>query len=98
MTPRLLGEQLRPGSAPPTAAPHRQHVTLRGALNIAFKRRLTPFHPANQVELPPEPIAELAVWSFAEVDAFLTLAKEDRLGAAYHLLATTGMRRVECWG
>ena len=83
---------------PSIATVRRTHATLRGALNSAFKRRLIPFNPANQVELPPEPMAERAVWNFEEVDAFLTLAKEDRLGAAYHLLATTGMRRGECCG
>lgn len=90
---------IRTSDRPPSVATMRRiHATLRGALNTAFKRRLIPFNPANQVELPPEPLAERAVWSFAEVDAFLTLAKRDRLGAAYHLLATTGMRRGECCG
>ena len=76
----------------------RVHATLRAALNGAFERRLIPFNSANQVELSPEPTAEPAVWPFAEVDAFLTLVEEDRLGAAYHSLATTGMRRGECCG
>lgn len=86
------------GRTPSIATTRRVHATLRAALNSAYKRRLIPFNPANQVELPPEPVAERGVWTFAQVDTFLTLARSDRLGAAYHLLATTGMRRGECCG
>lgn len=86
------------GRAPSIATTRRVHATLRAALNSALKRRLIPFNPANQVELPREPVAERAVWSFSQVNAFLAAAKDDRLGAAYHLLAMTGMRRGECCG
>ena len=91
-------QQSESSRTPSIATVRRIHATLRAALNGAFKRRLLPFNPANQIELSPEPKAERSVWNFAQVDAFLTLAKEDRLGAAYHLLATTGMRRGEACG
>lgn len=74
------------------------HATLRTALNSAYRRRLIPYNPAGQVELDAEPTREREVWTPAELATFLAVAAADRLGAAYHLLAMTGMRRGECCG
>jgi integrase len=56
----------------------------------------------NPVEAsdPPRPSSkqELIVWQGSEVAAFLTGTAEDRLSGAWHLLATTGMRRGEVLG
>lgn len=80
------------------ATVRRVHATLRTALNTAVRRRILPYSPAGQVELDAEPVRERAVWTPADLDSFLTAAARDRLGAAYHLLAMTGMRRGECCG
>jgi len=40
----------------------------------------------------------MATWTAEEVTAFLSLVADDRLWAAYVLLATTGMRRGEVLG
>ncbi len=88
-----------PGRRTPSIATVRRvHATLRTALNSAVRRRLLPYSPASQVELEAEPVREREVWTPAELDVFLTGVAQDRLGAAYHLLAMTGMRRGECCG
>ena len=74
------------------------HATLRTALNSACKRRLIAFNPTGQVELEPEPTRDRDIWTPTQLAAFLVTASTDRLGAAYHLIAFTGLRRGECCG
>lgn len=77
---------------------HRIHATLRAALNSAVKRRLMTWNPANQVELPQVPKVRRKFLTPAQLDHFLQEIREDRLYAAYYLLADTGMRRGEVCG
>lgn len=86
------------GKAPGIATVRRVHATLRTALNAAYRRRLIPYNPAGQVELDPEPVRERDVWTPSQLSQFLDVASQDRLGAAYQVLAMTGMRRGECCG
>jgi integrase len=87
---------LRP--APSIATIHRVHATLRTALNSAYRRRLIPYNPAGQVELDAEPVRERDIWTPSQLSTFLQHATGDRLGAALHLIAFTGIRRGECCG
>lgn len=88
--------RLRP--SPGTATIRRIHATLRTALNSAVRRRQISFNPAAQIELDAEPARERGVWTPSELQAFLAHAQADRLGAAMHLIASTGIRRGECCG
>lgn len=84
--------------APGAATIRRVHATLRTALGSAYRRRLIAFNPAGQVELDPEPTRQRGVWTLEELAAFLAHTREDRLGAAFRLIALTGVRRGECCG
>jgi len=84
--------------APGTATIRRVHATLRTALGNAYRRRLIAFNPAGQVELDPEPTRQRGVWTPEELATFLAHSRDDRLGAAYRLIALTGVRRGECCG
>jgi integrase len=84
--------------SPGIATIRRVHATLRTALNGAYRRRLIPYNPAGQVELDAEPVRERDVWTPSQLATFLAHASGDRLGAALHLIAFTGIRRGECCG
>ncbi len=97
----VMYESIRRGDlrkAPSPATMRRLHATLRSALETAYRRRLIPLNPAGQVELESAPRKARGVWTPGELSAFLTYSAEDRLGAAYHLIATTGLRRGELCG
>jgi integrase len=94
-------ETIRSGQLrkPPGAATLRRiHATLHSALATAYKRRLITHNPAGQVELEPAPRNVRAVWTPSELATLLQHAAADRLGAAYHLVAATGLRRGELCG
>lgn len=80
------------------ATARRVHATLRGALNSAVKRRLIPYNPALQVELPAEARSRAAVWSPDEVGRFLDAVEDEPLGRLYLLIVMTGLRRGEAIG
>ncbi|BEP13273.1 site-specific integrase [Acidothermaceae bacterium B102] len=84
--------------APGPATIRRIHATLRTALASAYKRRLIAYNPAGQVELDPEPLRERDVWVPSHLAAFVAFCSTDRLGAAFRLIAFTGLRRGECCG
>ena len=89
----------RPGKRPLSSATVcRVYATLRTALNAAVRRRLIPYNPALQVELPPEIRQDVVVWSPAEVGQFLDASRSDRLYALFHLVTMTGLRRGEAVG
>jgi len=82
---------------PPSAATVRRlHATLHSALATAYKRRLITHNPAGQVELEPAPRNGRSVWTPSELATFLQHAADDRLGAAYHRVAATGLRGGSC--
>lgn len=77
------------------------HVILRKALGDAVKWSLIPRNPAAFAEPPKlrdSGDREMKTWTPQEVGAFLELAQADRLYAAWHLAASTGMRRGEILG
>jgi integrase len=87
------------GQRPPSPATVRRiHATLHSALASAYKRRLIPMNVAGQVELESVKRPVRGIWTPAELGRFLDHAQHDRLGAAYYLLAFTGMRRGEMCG
>ncbi|WP_235497572.1 tyrosine recombinase XerC [Frankia sp. R43] len=71
---------------------------LRTALNDAVRQRKLDFNPANGVELASYSTPEVEPWEAAEVGRFLDEAADDRLAAAYELIALHGLRRGEVCG
>ena len=84
--------------APSAATVRRVHATVSSALTTAYRRRLISHNPAGQVELETAPRNVRAVWTPVQLAAFLRHASGDRLGAAYHLVGSTGLRRGELCG
>jgi integrase len=105
---RLYDSLLRTGSrrgkeatglAPKTV--RNVHLILAKALHDALKRGKIHRNPAS-VASPPRLSAarspERTTWTAEELRRFLSLVEDDRLQAAWVLLATTGMRRGEVLG
>jgi integrase len=90
-----LGERLSPRSV------RYVHTVLRHALQDAVKWNRIVRNPADAAE-PPSAMAAKAppmrTWSAAELRVFLAHVATDRLSTAYHLAATTGLRRGELLG
>ena len=76
------------------------HTILRRALETAVRWNLIPRNPASIAD-PPRASGrqhEMRTWSAEQVRTFLESTSEERLHAAWVLLATTGMRRGEVLG
>lgn len=77
------------------------HTTLHKALRDAERKRLVNHNvasTANPPKLRPVGEREMQTWTAGELRTFLDAMKDHNLGAAYHLAATTGMRRGEVLG
>lgn len=80
------------------------HTIIRKALNDAVEARLLDWNPASRAKPPKAKTADEQArrkrkfWDAEEVRRFLDTAREHRLHAAFHLAATTGMRRGEVLG
>lgn len=77
------------------------HTTLHKALKDAERKRLVVRNVADAADPPKLRQAgqrEMRTWSGAEVRTFLNEVRRHRIGAAYVLAATTGMRRGEVLG
>ena len=74
------------------------HTTLRRALRDAVADGLVVRNVAAQARPPRARLVEMHTWTAAEVGAFLASVREDRLYAAWLLLATLGLRRGELLG
>lgn len=74
------------------------HVVLRKALADAERLGLVPRNAAGAARPPTAPRKEFNTWSADELRQFFVCSRDDRLFAAYVLLATTGMRRGEAIG
>jgi integrase len=74
------------------------HTTLRRALRDAMADGLVVRNVAAQARPPRARQVEMHTWTAAEVGTFLASAREDRLYAAWLLLATLGLRRGELLG
>ena len=96
MYTRIAAQPRRRPMSPATV--RRVHSTLRTALNAALRRRLIPYNPAGQVELPAEHRSPVVVWSPEQLREFLSSIRDDRLYALFHVVALTGMRRGEVCG
>lgn len=95
----LLADGRRDGSgglAPKTV--RHVHVVLRKALGDAVRKGRASRNVA-ELACPPRPAKPpLRVWSAGQVRAFLDVAVDHRLAAAWVLCATTGMNRGELLG
>ena len=76
------------------------HGVLHKALKDAVKRGLVAHNVADIAgeELPDAEHREMRTWSQAELNTFLGHVQDDRLYAAWRLVAYTGMRRGELLG
>ena len=82
------------------------HLVLHRALGTAVKARKLTFNPADGCDAVPaaeshqsrEKRMREQVWSPADLRKFLRSVEDDRLYAAWLLLATTGLRRGEALG
>jgi integrase len=76
------------------------HVILHKALRDACKRGLVVRNVASDAEAPKRrrPNGELRAWTAPQLQAFLQVARNDRLFPAFWLAANTGMRRGELLG
>jgi site-specific recombinase XerC len=70
------------------------HAALRDAVRWGYVAR----NVAAAADLPKGMAPEMRVWSPEQLRAFLDQVRDDRLYAAWLLLATTGMRRGEVAG
>lgn len=98
-TYRLLlhggGRGGRPLSATTVRTVHR---ILSKALADAVRDGLLGRNPATNVPLPKAVRPDLPIWSRAQVAAFLPVAAEDRLNAAWLMALLCGLRRGELAG
>lgn len=76
------------------------HAVLHKALNDALRWNRIARNPAQAAQAPRATAdrGQMRVWSASELRAFLEHTSSDRLAAAWHLAATTGMRRGEVLG
>jgi integrase len=74
------------------------HIALRRSLADAERFGLVQRNVAALVRPPAPQRHEMTTWTPEQVRAFLDSVADDRLAAAYRLLATTGMRRGEVLG
>jgi integrase len=74
------------------------HTTLRRALRDAMADGVVVRNVAAQARPPRARRVEMHTWTAAEVGTFLASVREDRLYAAWLLLATLGLRRGELLG
>jgi integrase len=95
----LLREGRRDGKGGlSTTTVHLVHVTISRALKDAVKWGRLARNPAQVADPPQAKNAEKQVWSADQLHAFLDFTRTERLGALWHLLATTGIRRGEAAG
>ncbi len=74
------------------------HVVLRKALADAERLDVVGRNAAAGAKAPTPSRPTYTTWSSEDIKDFFSAAKENRLFAAFVLLATTGMRRGEVLG
>lgn len=74
------------------------HTVLHRALADAERLGLVPRNAAHAAKAPVVQRKDMVTWTAEELGTFLSHVRDDRLYAAYVLLATTGMRRGEVFG
>lgn len=90
------GKGRRGGLSPKTV--RNVHGLLHRAFKDAVRWRKLALNPCDSADQPKFTRPEMQAWSSTELDAFVTASSGDRLGAAWRLLAMTGMRRGELCG
>jgi integrase len=74
------------------------HGLLHRALRDAVRWRRLAVNPCDAADQPRKDTPEMRVWSATHLGRFVAASASDRLGAAWRLSATTGMRRGELLG
>jgi integrase len=74
------------------------HGLLHRAFKDAVRWRRLAINPCDSADQPKLATPEMKVWSAGELERFVSASVSDRLGAAWRLLALTGMRRGELLG
>ncbi len=74
------------------------HTILHRALRDAARWGKLPRNPADMADPPKSRPPEMKTWRRDELRRFLTSVEDDRLYAAWLLVATTGLRRGELLG
>ena len=90
------GVKRRSAVSPATVA--RVHATLKGALNLAVRRKQLPYNPALGVELETARRPPIAPYELEELGRFLDEAGRHPLGVLFEVMALTGLRRGEAVG
>lgn len=91
------GRRDKNGGLSPTTV-HACMVLLRSVLDDAVTWRRLSWNPARAVKAPAIRTRPMTTWTPEETRRFLALITEERLSAAFWMLATTGMRRGEALG
>jgi integrase len=94
----LLEKGGRNGDALSPKTVRNVHTTLHAALRDAVRWGYLANNPADAANPPRLRSQTMRTWTAAEIATFLDHVREDRLFAAWTLLATTGMRRGEVLG
>lgn len=94
----LLAEESKGGSGLAPKTVKNTHVVLRKALADAERLGLVPRNAASAARAPTARRPEFKTWSSDDLKVFFESIKENRLRAAFVVLATTGMRRGEVLG
>lgn len=99
---RLLADGRRDGAGGLSARTVRYtHTLLKRAFADAVRQGLIDVNPAERADPPSQKAARapvFPVWSASELQRFLASARDDSLYAAFHLAASTGLRRSELLG
>jgi integrase len=98
MYARLLTSGRRNGGELSAKTVRHAHTVLRRALADAERLGLVARNAAAVARPPALSRVEFPAWSSDELGAFLEFVADDRLSAAWVLLASTGMRRGEVLG
>jgi integrase len=94
----LTDGRLRDGQGMAPKTVQNIHAILHRALKDALRWGYVARNVADAVDPPKGLPAERQVWTPEQLRAFLTHVREDRLYAAWLLVATTGLRRAELAG
>jgi integrase len=94
----LADGRLRDGQGMAPKTVQNIHAILHRALRDAMRWGYVARNVADAVDPPKGLPAERQVWTPEQLRAFLTHVREDRLYAAWLLVATTGLRRAELAG
>jgi integrase len=98
---KLLRKGRRNGQGLAPVTVRKVHIILRSTLARALKRGLITTNPALEAESPTGRACKpptFPVWSPQELQRFLSFVQEHPYYAAFHLSATTGLRRGELLG